>query len=116
MAGRGNPRLYVSDNFKSFKYLEVKKFLGKLRNKWPFLFEKSPWCEGFFERLTNIVKSFLKKVIGKTILNHSEMIIIATEIESSLESRPLTYLNEENVHDLLTPNHLWTCHQPRSNY
>ena len=44
------------------------------------------------------------------------MIIIATEIESSLESRPLTYLNEENVHDLLTPNHLWTCHQPRSNY
>ena len=49
--------------------------------------EKSPWCGGFFERLTNIIKSSLKKVIGKTILNHSEMIIIATEIESCLESR-----------------------------
>ena len=34
------------------------------------------------------------------------MVTIVTEIEGCLNSRPLTYLNEENVHDLLTPNHL----------
>ena len=34
------------------------------------------------------------------------MVTIVTEIEGCLNSKPLTYLNEENVHDLLTPNHL----------
>ena len=34
------------------------------------------------------------------------MVTIVTEIEGCLYSRPLTYLNEENVNDLLTPNHL----------
>ena len=33
MARRGNPRLFISDNFKSFKSLEVKNFLRKLRIK-----------------------------------------------------------------------------------
>ena len=34
------------------------------------------------------------------------MVTVITEIEGCLNSRPLTYLNEENTHDLLTPNHL----------
>ena len=34
------------------------------------------------------------------------MVTVVTEIEGCLNSRPLTYLNEENVYDLLTPNHL----------
>ena len=34
------------------------------------------------------------------------MVTIVTEIEGCLNSRPLTYLNEESVYDLLTPNHL----------
>ena len=34
------------------------------------------------------------------------MVTIVTEIEGCLNSRPLTYLNEENVYDLLTPNTL----------
>ena len=53
-----------------------------------------------------IVKSSLKKVVGKALLNYNKMVRIVTEIEGCLNSRPLTYLNEENVYDLLTPNHL----------
>ena len=107
MARRGNPRLFISDNFKSFKSLEVKKFLRKLRIKWSFILEKSPWWGGFYERLIAIVKSSLKKVVGKALLNYNEMVTIVTEIEGCLNSRPLTYLNEENVYDLLLPpNHL----------
>ena len=34
------------------------------------------------------------------------MVTVVTAIEGCLNSRPLTYLNEENVYDLLTPNHL----------
>ena len=39
MARRGNPRLFISDNFKSFKSLEVMKFLRKLRIRWSFILE-----------------------------------------------------------------------------
>ena len=44
------------------------------------------------------------------------MVTIVTEIEGCLNSRPLTYLNEENIYDLLTPNHLIYGHQRRSNH
>ena len=60
----------------------------------------------FYERLIAIVKFSLKKVVGKALSNYSEIVTIVTEIEGCLNSRPLTYLNEENVYDLLTPNHL----------
>ena len=79
MARRGNPRL-----FKSFKSSEVKKFLRKLRTKWSFIFEKSPSSGGFYERPIAIIKSFLKKVVGKALLNHNEMVTIVTEIEGCL--------------------------------
>ena len=60
----------------------------------------------FYERLMAIVKSSLKKVVGETLLNYNERVTVVTEIEGFLNSKPLTYLNEENVYDLLTPNHL----------
>ena len=97
MARLGNPRLFISDNFKSFKSLDVKNFLRKLRIKWSFILEKSPWWGGFYEGLITIVKSSLKKVVGKALLNYNEMVTVVTEIEGCLNSRPLTYLNEENV-------------------
>ena len=57
--------------------------------------------------LLPIVKFSLKKIVGKALLNYNEMVTFVTEIESCLNSRPLTYLNEENVyHLLLAPNHL----------
>ena len=34
------------------------------------------------------------------------MVTSVTEIEGCLNLRPLTYLNEENVYDLLRANHL----------
>ena len=84
----------------------MKNFLRKLRIKWSFILEKSPWWGGFYEGLITIVKSSLKKVVGKALLNYNEMVTVVTEIEGCLNSRPLTCLNEENVYDFLTPNHL----------
>ena len=60
----------------------------------------------FYERLITIAKSSLKKVEGKVLLNDNKIVTIVTEIEGCLNSRRSTYLNEENVHDLLTPNHI----------
>ena len=69
MVRRGNPLLFISDNFKSSKSLEVKKFLRKSRIEWPFILEKSLWLGEFYEWLIVIIKSSLKKVVGKTERN-----------------------------------------------
>ena len=39
---RGLPKLFVSDNFKSFKLIGLKNFLLKGGIKWQFILEKSP--------------------------------------------------------------------------
>ena len=95
MPRRENPCLFISDNFKSFKSLDLKTFFRKLQNKWSLILEKSPWWGGFCERLIAIVKSSLKKVLGKA--NYNEMVTIVTKTEGYLNSRPLIYLNEESV-------------------
>ena len=71
-----NLRLFTSDNFKLFKSLEVNKFLPKYWIKWLFILEDSPWWRRFYELFTAIVKSSLKKVEGKALLNEKEMITI----------------------------------------
>ena len=40
---RGLPKLFVSDNFKSFKSTELRNFLLKGGIKWRFILEKLPW-------------------------------------------------------------------------
>ena len=57
------------------------------------------------EQLIAIVKSSLKKVVGKAKLNYDKIVTTFTEIKGFLNSRPLTCLNEENVYDLSTSNH-----------
>ena len=48
----------------------------------------------------------LKKTVWKSRLNIDELNTILIEIENTLNSRPLTYLSEENFHASITPNHL----------
>ena len=90
---RGMPHLLVSDNFKSFKSLDVKNFCCKQGISWKFILERSYWWGGFYERLIAIVKSSLKKVLGKAYLTDLELYTMLTEIENIMNSRPLTYLN-----------------------
>ena len=53
-----------------------------------------------------IVKSSLKKVLGKSYLTYFELYTTLSEIENIMNSRPLTYLNEDQFLESLTPNHL----------
>ena len=106
IARRGMPRLLVSDNFKSFKSLDVKNFCCKYGISWKFILERSPWWGGFYDRLIAIVKSSLKKVLGKSYLTYFELYTTLSEIENIMNSRPLTYLNEDQFLESLTPNHL----------
>ena len=40
---------------------------------WKYILEKSPWLEGFYERIILIIKSCLKKVIYKLCLRYYEV-------------------------------------------
>ena len=83
----GKPNLFFSDNFKTFKSKEVKTFLLNRQIKWEFILEKSTWWGGFYERLINIIKNCLKKVIGKSFLNYEEMNTVLIDVEQTPNSR-----------------------------
>ena len=55
-----------------------------------------PWCGGFYKSLICIVKSTLRKVLGKSRLNYEELSTIITEVEGIINTRPLTYLHDDD--------------------
>ena len=63
------------------------------------------WGE-FYERLVGIMKSCLKKIMGKALLTFEELRTLSYEIESTLNLRSLTYVDEDFDNNILTPNHL----------
>ena len=68
--------------------------------------ERSPWWGGHFEQLVGSVKRCLKKVLGNAMLRYDELLTLLTQVESTLNSRPLTYIYDEFGYHALTPFHL----------
>ena len=116
-ARRGTPRHIVSDNAKTFK--SANKVLYKILSKhevgefftskhiiWKFNLDRTPWWGGVFERMVGTVKRCLRKVLGNARLTQDEMSTVLVEIENTVNSRPLTYCDEEYDLQVLTPSHL----------
>ena len=94
---RGLPRMFISDNGKTFKKAakiiravvksrEVQDHLSGLGVKWNFNVEKAPWWGGIFERMVRSTKRCLKKSIGRAKLTYDELITSLTEIEAVINS------------------------------
>ncbi|KAL9967410.1 hypothetical protein ACROYT_G025628 [Oculina patagonica] len=79
------------------------------RIDWKFNLEKTPWWGGFYERLIGTAKRCLRKVLGNAKLNASELLTVLTEVEATMNSRPLTYEYDEIGAEMLTPSHLIYC-------
>ena len=66
--------------------------------------EKAPWSSGFYERLLKSVKTPLKKLFAKAMLDAEQLTTILAEIEAQLNSRPLTYLGADpDDYSVITP-------------
>ena len=107
-ARRGYPKVLVSDNAKTFTCHAVKRFLVDNKIEKKFILPASPWWGGFYERLVRSVKLPLRKILGKARLSYEELETVLIQIEAVVNSRPLTYLYDDEVLDPLTPSHLLT--------
>ena len=116
-ARRGLPKRILSDNAKTFKAAakllktifdcqKVKHYLSNVGVEWMFNLEKAPWWGGVFERLVQSTKRCLRKVIGQARFSFDELHTVIVEIEGILNSRPISYLNSDDIEELLTPSHL----------
>ncbi len=118
-ARRGLPSRFISDNAKTFKAAakaiqaivesrQVQEHLAGLGVTWKFNVERAPWWGGLFERLIRSTKRCLKKTIGRARLTYDEILTALVEVEMVINSRPLTYVSPDDLHEPLTPGHFLT--------
>lgn len=121
-ARRGVPDRILTDNAQTFKAAdkslqsilqnpEIKAIAENMRIHWMYNIEKAPWQGGFFERMVKSTKRCLRKTLGKSIVTFDELMTLVVEVEGVLNSRPLSYLTEEDQDEPLTPAHLVTGHR-----
>ena len=60
-----------------------------------------------FERMVRSTKRCLKKAVGSRRLTYEELNTVLIDIEAVLNSRPLTYIYEDDIEVPLTPSHLF---------
>lgn len=114
IARRGRPQIMYSDNgtnfagtdnlFRSIDWKCIERQSSISRIQWKFIPPTAAWWGGWWERIVQMVKYLLKRVLGRTSLNYEEMSSTLCDCESVINSRPLTYLSEDPEEILpLTP-------------
>ncbi|GBN78670.1 hypothetical protein AVEN_260252-1, partial [Araneus ventricosus] len=88
---------------------EVQNYFGKKGIKWQYIVERAGWWGGYWERMVQITKIALRKILGRALVSFEELQTILAEIEAIINSRPLTYVyNEPNEPFPLTPANFLT--------
>ncbi|EYC20099.1 hypothetical protein Y032_0023g869 [Ancylostoma ceylanicum] len=108
-ARRGVPSMIISDNCPSFLLGEeilrnaiasiptdiiLAKSMATKGIMWKTITPYAPWQGAFYERLIKSVKQSLYKVMKGNVLEREALATLLTEVEGSLNSRPLTYQEE----------------------
>ena len=96
----------ISDNGSTFIANETRRFAVDRSIYWKFNVAKAPWTGGFFERLIACVKNCIKKTIGCALLRFDELLTVVSEVELTINSRPIVALYDDIVEDAISPNHL----------
>ena len=115
IAHRGRPERIYSDNGRTFvgaaewmktvmKDERLQTYLSTNQIKWQFNLSRAPWWGGQFERLIGLVKTALNKTIGNGMLRWEQLQEVLLDVEINLNSRPLSYVEDDVQLPLLTPN------------
>ena len=94
----------MSDNGKVFTSQESQSFCAEQGITSKFKLDGAPWWGGFWERLVGMAKSFLRKSIGREKLSFTVLLTVLFEVENVLNNRPLCFVYDDEVSDVLTPN------------
>ena len=114
IARRGRPRVIYSDNGGAF--VAANKWLRNLRREeklmwlledheisWRFNLSRAPWWGGQFERLVAVIKEAFYKSVGGGTLTWTELAEVILDVETQINRRPLTYVEDDVELPLLTP-------------
>ncbi|GFU98416.1 integrase catalytic domain-containing protein [Trichonephila clavipes] len=63
------------------------------------MWEVNPPSAPWWERLVQMTKATLRKILGRAALDYEELITVLCDCERGIHSRPLTYTSED-VHDI----------------
>ena len=105
---RGMPTTIWSDNAKGFRAAKEKmlSLFGGDGPDWKFIVPQAPWWGGWWERMVGLVKSLLKRSIGKGSLTRVELETTLHEVEACVNSRPLAFVGDElDSGHPLSPSH-----------
>ena len=96
----------ISDDGTAFKSQDSQLFYSERRITWKLNLDGAPQWGGFWERLVGMVKKCLKKSIGSERLSFTQLSTVLFEIENVLNNRPLCFMYDDDMSEVLTPNSL----------
>ena len=115
IARRGQPRVIYSDNGGAFiaannwlrDLRRGEKLMGLLEGheiSWRFKFSRAPWWGGQFERPVTVIKGAFYKTVGGGggTLTWTELAEVILDVESQVNRRPITYVEDDVELPLLT--------------
>ena len=117
---RGYPHIIRSDNGKNFvgadsqlktalkglDTMRIEEEVNDNQTKWLFNPPCSPWMSGALDSMVKLTKRGLNTIIKERTFTDDALFTIMTEIESTVNSRPLTNVNDNiGDYEALTPNH-----------
>ena len=86
------------------------QFLAQTKITWQFNVSRAPWWGGQFERMVGLVKNALNKTIGCGFLSWMELEEVLIDVETTLNNRPLSYVEDDVALPTLTPNFIMFPH------
>lgn len=88
---------------KKLNWSRIQKYGTINAIEWKFNPPTAAWWGGWWERLIRLMKDLLKRVLGQACLNYEEMITVLADCESIINSRPLTYMSEQESIKPISP-------------
>ncbi|UYV80585.1 hypothetical protein LAZ67_19000825 [Cordylochernes scorpioides] len=113
VARRGRPSIVYSDNglnfvgcnnlFKKVNWNDVLRYATVQRIKWNFNPPTAAFWGGWWVCLVGLMKQLIRKVLGDKTVSYEELQTVICEVESAMNSRPLTAISEESGLVPITP-------------